>query len=127
MSAAGDGDMAATATAKSERETDRVQHQTRGTGGADVEAIRSRLDGAGMELKIAATQRCATQLSVANGRRRLDAHQVLGMQSRFGPVGANADQSERFASQQRQCETGPQDLPTAFAERSVDFNECCHV
>jgi hypothetical protein len=55
-------------------------------------------------------------------RGRAHAHQVLRLQPRLGPAGANVEQMKWFPGQQRQRQTGPQNLTAPFAQRTVQFD-----
>jgi hypothetical protein len=47
---------------------------------------------------------------------------MLPHQSRFPSLGTDVDEVDRLAGDCRQGQTGPQDLPAAFAESTIDFN-----
>ena len=64
----------------------------------------------------------AVDLGVAQPSRGLDARQVLAAQPGLGAPGADPVQVQRPASPHRERERRPQDLPAAFALRSIDGN-----
>ena len=107
-------------SAQGQRQIQSVQHQASRPRGADIEAIRP-LAQPRFEDEVRAAERGAAELALADRGGGADAHQMLGLQSRFGAPGAERCAVKRACGQQRQGETRWQDLSAALAERTIQF------
>jgi hypothetical protein len=105
-----------------QRQIQRVQHQAGRPGGADGEAVVTRLDLAGFEDEFTRLEFVAADAGVADRRRGAHRHQMLRLQPRLGPVGAHIDEAEWLPSDEPKREAGAQHLPAALAERSIQLN-----
>src|SRR5262249_41945789 len=108
-------DSAESADLPGERQVDGVQDQASGPGGADGEVVVAGANEAGLEGQFARADHVTIHLRGANRGGGADAGQVLRSRARLVPAGADVDQAERPAGDERQGQAGAQDLAAAFA------------
>lgn len=97
-----------------------LQDERGAAGGADGEVVLARLDALRGEGDLGRTERVARDLGAPELRRRAQGRQVLAHQTRALAAGANAAHAQGLAREQREAESGAQDLPPALADRTVD-------
>lgn len=97
-----------------------LQDERGAAGGADGEVVLARLDALRGEGDLGRAERIARDLGPPELRCRAQGRQVLAHQARALAAGANAAHAQGLACEQREAEGGAQDLPPAFADRTVD-------
>src|SRR5262249_48209583 len=106
-----------------EGQVDGVQDQARGPGRADGEVVLAGVDRTRLENQVRTVQRRAAQLGLTDLGGGTDAGQVLRLQSRLRRPGTDVAKVKAPARDQGQRQACSQDLPAAFAEGTVDFQE----
>ena len=110
-----------------------LKHQTGRAGRADIERQVARLVVLGPEDQLARADSRTDHLGVAELDGGVYRRLVLGPQARLVPIGADADHAEWPAGQERQRQSGAEDLATPFTARAIEpdrihsFRRACRL
>src|SRR5262249_49051541 len=123
VSAAVESQFAGSISSQGERQIDGVENQAGGACCTNRESVLPRPYFSRLENQVAAAQACAAPVRLADGCGGPDAHQVLRLQARLGPARPDVPQMKWPAREQRQRQARAQNLPAAFAERTIQLDQ----
>ncbi|MNR23096.1 hypothetical protein D3C85_1400970 [compost metagenome] len=98
-----------------------LQHQHAAAGAGDGKAVVAGADRAWREAQLLRPQFGPIASRPADVDGRAHAGQVLAHQAGLGPLGAYAVNAQRAAGNHGKRQAGAQDLPAAFAFRTIQF------
>ena len=87
-------------------------------------AIISAVNRSRLKRQFPRIQFSSADVSAGDFRCRFYAGEMLPHQSRFPSLCTDVDEVDSLTGDCRQGQTGPQDLPAAFAECTINLNHC---